>query len=114
MVNESTRRPTHTPAPQKVHMDMEDRLTSIGPGVHDHSISRLLDSFVPSQLLRGEKQLPQLPGLSFFQLRNRGNVGSRNNEDMSGSLWIDVPERYPVPCGFDHFSGNLPRCDATE
>jgi len=55
MVNESTRRPTHLSATQEMHVDMEDRLPGIGPGVDDHPVSGFIDPFLTGQLLRREE-----------------------------------------------------------
>lgn len=95
-------------------MDMEDRLSGIGTGIHHHPIPTLRDALIPGQFFCHEKHLPHNLGFVFGKITHRGDMLSGDDENMGGSLGMDIPECHRLGGDSDDVGRDLSLGDSAE
>ena len=88
-------------------MDVKDGLTRIRTRVHNHPVPAISDSRISSQLLGHEKHFPHDNGVVFSEVAHRGDVLSRDDEDVGWRLRMYVPECHRFRVCSDDISRNL-------
>jgi len=73
-------------------VDVEYGLARGGARVYDHPVPVLRDPLLSSQFLGHEEQLPHELGVGTLEFGDRCDVISGDDEDVGGSLRVDVPE----------------------
>ena len=89
-----SRRPLQLPSAEQVHMKMGDALTSL-PAVVDNKAEafiRFCKAEVTGNFAGDEQQVPQCMAIIVIVFTNPGDCFFRDDQDVLGSLWIDVPE----------------------
>jgi hypothetical protein len=88
---DSPRRPCHVSSTHDVQMQMENRLPTVPIGVHNHPVTRISYSLLPSHSSRKQKQVPQERAV--ISVIQAGNMSARNDKAVYRGLWRNVTER---------------------
>lgn len=81
-----------TPA-KNVEVQMEHALTSMGTRVDDDAVPGLDYPLQFRDLVTGQHQTPQQPGIRILQLGNRSHMFSGDDQRMGWRLGIDIVKR---------------------
>src|SRR5579875_810388 len=77
--------------PQQVKVEVKNRLARVGASICYETIAGLIDAAFDSDSLGGLEYAHQQRGLLRFEIMHRGgNVLTRNNQDVLGSLRVDI------------------------
>lgn len=97
-----------------MQMQMENALAAVGTVIDDQPIPAPLDSQFPRQVPgRGQEDGPEV-GILVGQGGYRGNVLTGNDEDMGGSLGMQIPEGHHLRRGAEDLGRGFPRRNAAE
>src|SRR5437667_5722023 len=84
--------PDHRASAEKVQVDVIDALPRVFVHVEDGAPARAIDLLRTRELLRQGEHLPHERFVAVGKVVERGDVLPRDDEDMRGSLRIDVAE----------------------
>ena len=95
-------------------MKVLDLLASVGPGVREDAIARLLHTQFPSRLGDEFQQVLTLAPLPEMDVVERDDVLTGNDQHVDRSLGVDVAEGDKAAVLEHYIAGNLTARDPTE
>jgi len=94
-------------APEDVQVKMVDGLATITAAVHDETIATRGKALVASDGCRPDHEATGKVGVFGGQCVKRGDVPTRDDQDMNRCLGVDVPEGEKILVGKNLGAGNV-------
>lgn len=95
-------------------MDVEDGLACGGARVHNHSVPVLGDPLFSGQIFCHEEHFPHEIGVALSEFAHRCDVLPGDEEDVGGSLRMEVPECHHLRVGVNQICRDLSLGNAAE
>jgi hypothetical protein len=92
----------HLPTGEQVQVYMKHGLSAIAVAVHYKAVAIFRKSQIPSEMTGHNKQLAKQAGIFRTGIVDRGNVTSRNDEDVVFRLRMYIPEGYDIGVFIDN------------
>lgn len=93
---------------------MENRLAPIGTCIDHHPVPAISDALFPGQTFGYQEKLAHDEGVFLLQFPNGGDVLPGNDEDMAGSLGVDIAKGYDILIRIDEVGGDIPSSNSTK
>src|SRR5262245_24356649 len=97
-----------------MHMQMEHALTAVTASVRDHAVAVLFESFFLSQRRCDHLHVAQPSDVFFGDVGERDDVFARNQENVRGRLWVEIPKSDTKIVLMDQRGGDAARGDLAE